>query len=60
MNGNIPGYDIEREYAVVLNTIEEERRLHAEEAFDPRDWRGIARSYAMCFKGANLVCGGLQ
>lgn len=56
VNGGIEGYDVELEYAVVLNTIEEERRHRpAEDDLSIRDWRALLRSYADCFRGVNLT-----
>ena len=55
VNGGIPGYDVELEYAVVVNTIEEERRERSDEDnISLTDVRGLLRSYADCFRGVNL------
>lgn len=55
MNGGIPGYDVEAEYAIIQNTIEEERRLRIELGLDDMNWRSILRSYITCLKGTNFV-----
>ena len=55
VNGKVPGYDVEREYAVVINTIEEERRLRSQDDFDATSFKSMMISYTHCFKGINLV-----
>jgi hypothetical protein len=56
VNGSVPGYDVEAEYAVVKNIIIEERSMRAELGLDNDNWRDLMRSYAACLKGVNAVC----
>jgi len=53
VNGKVSGYDVEMEYSVILNTIEEERSTHGDA--EVIGMRQILRSYVECFKGVNLV-----
>lgn len=52
VNGNVAGYDVERELAIIKNTIAEERAINAQLGIGD-DWRSILRSYAECVKGTN-------
>ncbi|PVH79891.1 MFS general substrate transporter [Cadophora sp. DSE1049] len=52
INGNVEGYDIDNEYAVIKNTILEERQA-MEAIGNKRGFRNVMRSYAECFKGSN-------
>ncbi|KAH6894644.1 general substrate transporter [Thelonectria olida] len=53
VNGNVPGYDVEVEYAIMKNIILEQRQRRQELDGDGMGWRKVLRSYAECFKGAN-------
>lgn len=53
VNGNVEGYDVDHEYAIVFHTIEEERRAREELDYDQSSVREILRSYLACFKGVN-------
>lgn len=55
INGNVENYNCEQEYAIVVNTIEEERRHRQEMGVDNQGWRAIARSYVDCFRGTNRI-----
>lgn len=55
VNGSVVGYDVDQEYAIVLNTIEEERRLRSDLDYDPNSVREILKSYGACFRGTNLI-----
>lgn len=46
-------YDVEAEYAIVKNTILEERRMREEYGPDSKTFTDIARTYVACFKGSN-------
>ncbi|WWC91994.1 uncharacterized protein L201_006948 [Kwoniella dendrophila CBS 6074] len=53
VNGGIKGYNVEEEYAVIRNTIEEEQERSAALGLDDNNWRAILRSYVECFRGTN-------
>jgi hypothetical protein len=53
INDNVEGYDIEVEYAIIKNTILEERRELHDLGLNNRSFRQLLRSYAECFKGPN-------
>jgi len=55
VNGGIADYDIELEYAIIRNTIEEEVASH-EEVDTGSNFSQIIKSYIACFKGPDLVC----
>jgi hypothetical protein len=51
--GKVEGYDVEFEYAIIKNTIlEERRRLHSLGLKDG-GWTQLVRSYVECFQGPN-------
>ncbi|KAJ3549491.1 hypothetical protein NM208_g479 [Fusarium decemcellulare] len=50
VNGNVPGYDVEVEYAIIKNTILEE----AHESRDTGGFKELLGSYKMCFNKANI------
>ncbi|KAF4472617.1 sugar transporter [Fusarium albosuccineum] len=50
VNGNVPGYDVEVEYAIIKNTILEE----AHESKDTGGFKELLDSYKMCFNKANI------
>jgi SP family sugar:H+ symporter-like MFS transporter len=53
VNGNVEGYDVDAEYAIIKNTILEERKeLDALEIND-KSTRQLLHSYIECFKGKN-------
>jgi SP family sugar:H+ symporter-like MFS transporter len=54
VNGNVEGYDVDQEYAIILNTIEEERRSREYLDYNPNSVREILTSYIACFRGTNL------
>ncbi|KAH7015923.1 general substrate transporter [Ilyonectria destructans] len=53
VNGGVLDYDVEAEYAIVKNTILEERRMREEYGPDSKTFTDIARTYVACFKGSN-------
>ncbi|KPM41346.1 hypothetical protein AK830_g5203 [Neonectria ditissima] len=53
VNGRIPGYDVDAEYDIIKNTILEQRKRKNELEEPVVGWRGLVKSYADCFKGAN-------
>lgn len=53
VNGNVQGYDVEVEYAIIKNTILEERRELHELGLSDNGFRALLRSYRECFKGPN-------
>lgn len=52
MYGNVPGYDIETEYAIIKNTLLEEKRETQE--YEGRGLRNVIRSYMECLKRENI------
>ncbi|KAL7940835.1 general substrate transporter [Trichoderma barbatum] len=51
--GNVEGYDVELEYAIIKNTIlEERRRLHSL-GLNDTGLKHLVRSYVECFQGPN-------
>lgn len=55
INGNVVGYNCEQEYGIIVNTIEEERRMKHELGLEQTGFRAIARSYVDCFRGTNRM-----
>lgn len=55
VHGKVSGYDCEAEYAVFVNTIEEERRARADDSQGNLTFAEVLRSYAACFKGVNFA-----
>jgi hypothetical protein len=53
INGNVEGYDIEVEYAIIKNTILEERREAHALGLDNHSFKQLLRSYGECFRGPN-------
>ena len=53
MNGNVEGYNVEVEYAIVKNTILGERQRLHELGIDNQSFKQVLRSYAECFQGPN-------
>lgn len=53
VNGNVADYDVEIEYAIIRNTILEERRELQDLGLDHKSFRAVLRSYSECFKGPN-------
>lgn len=53
VNGNVEGYDVEVEYAIIKNTILEERRELAALGVDDGSFKQLIHSYVQCFKGHN-------
>ncbi|KAH7143416.1 general substrate transporter [Dactylonectria macrodidyma] len=53
VNGAVQDYDVEAEYAIVKNTILEERRMREEYGLDGKSFANIVRTYLACFKGSN-------
>lgn len=56
MNGSVQGYDVEVEYAIIKNTILEERRQQLEENGDTsgQGFKQVLNSYVECFRGTNF------
>lgn len=55
VNGNVPGYNVKEEYAIIKNTILEERlELHALGVEDS-GFKQLLRSYMECFQGRNTL-----
>ena len=50
--GNVPGYDVEKEYAIIKNTLIEEK--HKDKEDKVRGFRNIIDLYLMCFRHGNL------
>lgn len=50
--GNVPGYDAETEYAIIKNTLLEEKQKDKEN--EVRGFRNIVHLYLMCFQHGNL------
>lgn len=55
VNGGVPGYDVDAEYAVIKHTILEERRVRHEYGLDSKNFADIVRTYIACFRGTNLL-----
>ncbi|KAG7139279.1 Major facilitator-type transporter ecdD like protein [Verticillium longisporum] len=59
VNGRVPGYDVDAEYAIIKNSILEQRRRRQELEQDDgssssrKGWRELADSYVACFRGPN-------
>jgi hypothetical protein len=53
INGKVEGYDVEAEYAIINNTILEERREHAARGADHQGIKQILYSYVQCFQRQN-------
>ncbi|EKG12548.1 General substrate transporter [Macrophomina phaseolina MS6] len=51
VNGGVPGYNIEAEYAIIRNTTLEE--LHRQQELQPQGWRQLLDSYLEVFRGPN-------
>ncbi|KAK5172683.1 uncharacterized protein LTR77_002803 [Saxophila tyrrhenica] len=47
VNGNVQGYDVDAEYAIIRNTIVHE--FKRDEATRERGWKSTLRSYGTCF-----------
>lgn len=47
INGNVKGYDVEAEYAIIRNTVLHE--FKQDEASQERGLKNVLRSYAACF-----------
>ncbi|KAF2014274.1 MFS general substrate transporter [Aaosphaeria arxii CBS 175.79] len=54
VNGKVEGYDIEVEYAIILNTIREEKYARSQAGEDNMTFSKIAYSYIECFQRANV------
>lgn len=52
VNGNVKGYNVEAEYAIVKAIILEERQYMADNNIGG-DWRSVLKSYLECFQGPN-------
>ena len=46
-------YDVETEYAIIKNTILEERNLREEHGLNDKSFADIVTTYLACFKGSN-------
>jgi hypothetical protein len=55
INGNVEGYDIEVEYAIIKDTILEERRQAHALGLDNQSLGQMLGSYVECFKGHNAL-----
>ncbi|PSN71411.1 MFS general substrate transporter [Corynespora cassiicola Philippines] len=53
VNGRVEGYDVEVEYAIIKNTILEEKSRSAE--LEPQSVKGVIQSYLDCFRGPDLM-----
>ncbi|KAF4980631.1 hypothetical protein FZEAL_3380 [Fusarium zealandicum] len=53
VNGKVAGYDVDAEYAIIKNSILEQRRRENELGETHLGWRGLAKSYVNCFSGVN-------
>lgn len=54
VNGSVPGYDVEGEYAIIKNIILEERAIRSELGVETNNWKDLIHSYVACFRGTNL------
>lgn len=54
VNGNIDGYNVENEYAIIRNTILEEKNSRNQVGEDEKSLAGVVRSYLECFQRANI------
>ncbi|KAI9157947.1 sugar transporter [Paramyrothecium foliicola] len=52
VNGKVPGYNVDHEYAIIKNTILEENGR--EQEAEPNSWKELLKSYLECFKRSNL------
>jgi len=55
INGNVEGYDVDAEFAVIRNTIIRERQEAEELGLHTKGRKALLRSYLECFKGTNAV-----
>ncbi|KAJ0419747.1 MFS general substrate transporter [Aspergillus carlsbadensis] len=53
VNGGVEGYDVEAEYAIIKNTILEERQARQEFGQENMTFSGLLRSYMACFNRQN-------
>ncbi|KAM6511998.1 hypothetical protein FALCPG4_016986 [Fusarium falciforme] len=53
VNGRVQDYDVETEYAIIKNTILEERNLREENGLNDKSFADIVTTYLACFKGSN-------
>ncbi|KFY81283.1 hypothetical protein V500_11544 [Pseudogymnoascus sp. VKM F-4518 (FW-2643)] len=53
VNGNVEGYDLEKEYGIIKNTILEERREMEHLGLNNHDFKQLIRSYVECLRGTN-------
>lgn len=52
VNGNVPGYDVDREYTIIKNIIVLEQG-HDNET-KPNNWKDLVQSYIDCFRRENI------
>ncbi|KAI8657187.1 MFS domain-containing protein [Fusarium keratoplasticum] len=53
VNGKVAGYDVDTEYAIIKNSILEQRKRKNELEETGLGWKAVAKSYVDCFKGVN-------
>ncbi|RSL48990.1 hypothetical protein CEP54_012648 [Fusarium duplospermum] len=53
VNGKVAGYDVDTEYAIIKNSILEQRKRKNELEETDMGWKAVAKSYVDCFKGVN-------
>ncbi|PKS08420.1 hypothetical protein jhhlp_005131 [Lomentospora prolificans] len=54
INGNVSGYDLENECAIIKNTICEEREINRELGQDNLTCKELVNSYLECFNRENI------
>lgn len=55
VNGNVPGYDVEVEYAIIKDTIMEERKQLERDGMVNLSFTELIKSYGECLKRENIV-----
>jgi hypothetical protein len=55
VNGKVEGYDVDAEYAIIKNTILEERKELDALGVNHKSTRQLLQSYIECFKGKNAL-----
>ncbi|OAA56261.1 sugar transporter [Niveomyces insectorum RCEF 264] len=53
VNGNVDGFDVEIEYAIIKNTVLEEQYRQRELGIQDQSFREMLDSYVECFRGPN-------
>ncbi|KAL2676510.1 hypothetical protein Neosp_010270 [[Neocosmospora] mangrovei] len=53
VNGKVAGYDVDTEYAIIKNSILEQRKRKNELEETGLGWKALVKSYVDCFRGVN-------